>query len=222
MQLNFAIQISTRLPASEMEFQSGQPVLMSFLSEAIGATDQSILSPFTECIIFATIYGRSLYHGQQSTVERVYRNVSDDFWDRHRWLDSILTKRMQILSLNYPCATANTDPMLLFTNMMAQTAVLQLNMVIQSTFWEKDEHRDIMLQYGKRSMSAAQEIVSLAKASMLNIFKASAASATFAFVQWLTSKRSIRLRRFPSLCVHSSFSYTLISTDPWIGSFKKY
>lgn len=173
MQLNFAIQISTRLPAPEMEFQSGQPVVMSFLSEVIGASDQRLLSPFTECIIFATIYGRSLCHGQQSTVERVYRDGFAEFWERHQWLDNILTKRMQILSWNYPYAVEHTDPLLLFTNMMAHTTVLHLNMVIQSTAWDTDEYEEIICQYGKRSMSAAQEMVSLAKTSMLNIFKAS-------------------------------------------------
>jgi hypothetical protein len=164
--------ISTRLPAPELEFQSGRPVLTGFLSEAIASSDHAILSSFVECINLATICGRGISHRQRSTVERVYGDVSQDFWDRHQWLDDILTQRMQILSLHYPSASEQVDPMLLFTNMVAQTTVIYLYKTIESMSWETDEYQISVLSYEKRAMCAAREIVVLAKAlSQLSYFK---------------------------------------------------
>lgn len=163
-----------RLPAPEMEFQSGQPVLMGFLSEAItAADDQSAMSPFTECIILATISGRALSHRHQSLVENIYVNESQDFWDRHEWISAILTQRMQILSLKYPHASQHVDPMLLFTSMVAQTTVLYLYKPMKGVTPATAENRAAMMEYERRSLVAAQEIVYLTKAfAQLSCFKA--------------------------------------------------
>ncbi len=74
--------------------------------------------------------------------------------------------------------------MLLFTNMVAQTTVLQLYRIIEPMSWETDEHRLISLECEKRAVLAAQEIVILAKSlSQLSYFKASplAVSSFFSF-----------------------------------------
>jgi hypothetical protein len=147
---------------------------MGFLSEAIAAHDHAIRSSLTECIIWATICGRSMLHRQQSAVEHVYGNVSQDFWDRHHWLDTILTQRMQILLLHYPSASEHVDPLLLFTNMVAHTTILHLYKTIESMSWETDKYQFIINEYGKKSASAAREIVILVKAlSPLSYFKVS-------------------------------------------------
>ncbi len=147
---------------------------MGFLSEVIADSDHTVRSPLTECIIWATICGRSMSHRQQSTVERVYGNVSQDFWDRHHWLDTIITQRMQILLLYYPSASEHVDPLLLFTNMVAQTTVLHLYETIESMSWETDKYQFIITEYGQKSASAARKIVILAKALFpLSYFKAS-------------------------------------------------
>lgn len=85
--------VSTRLPAPEMDFQSSKPLQMSFLSEVIVLSEHATLSSFTKCIIVVTIYGRTMAHQQQSKVECVYNNASEDFWNRHHWLDAILTQQ---------------------------------------------------------------------------------------------------------------------------------
>lgn len=165
-------QISTRLPAPEEEFQSGQCVQMGFLSEAITSVNQTVFSPFTESIILATICGRALSHRQQSAVEHVYSNVPQHFWDRHEWLDTTLKTRVDILLMNYPSASQSADCMLLFTNMVAQTTVLYLCKVMESMSWETDEYRSAMAEFKQRSLVAAQEIVNLTRSlSHLSYFK---------------------------------------------------
>lgn len=185
---------------------------MGFLSEVIAASDHTVLTSFTECIIWATICGRGMSHRQQSAVERVYGNVTQDFWDRHHWLDTILTQRMQILSLHYSSASVHVDPMLLFTSMMAQTTVLHLYKTIESMSWEMEKSQLIATEYGKRSVSAAREIVILAKAlSSLSYFKVSRSCMepippSFCPYQ----HRYIPLRRFLSLFVPDSSLHTAI------------
>ena len=146
---------------------------MAFLSEAITANDQSATSPFTECIILATISGRALSHRQQSLVENVYVNASQDFWDRHEWINAILMQRMQMLSYRYPSASLHANPLLLFTNMVAQTTVLYLYETMKRVISVTDENRTIMTEYETCALMAAQEIVSLAKTlAQLSCFKA--------------------------------------------------
>ena len=145
---------------------------MGFLSEAVTSIDQTVLSPFTESIILATICGRALSHKQQSAVEQVYNNIAPHFWDRHEWLDTILKTRAGILILNYPSSTQHSDCMLLFTNMVAQTTVLYLCKVMESMSWETDEYRSAIAEFKQRSLQAAQEIVNLTRSlSHLSYFK---------------------------------------------------
>ncbi|OCL02954.1 citrinin biosynthesis transcriptional activator CtnR [Glonium stellatum] len=165
--------ISTRLPAPEEDFQRGQCIVpMGFLSEVITSSDSKYLSSFAECIILATICGRSLSHRQQSAVEHVYGEVSQHFWDQHQWLDTILTKRVQLISLKYPSASEHIDPMLLFVNMVAQTTILYHCKIMESISWQTDEYQTIIIGSKQRALSAAREIVSLTKIlSQLSYFK---------------------------------------------------
>ena len=165
-------QISTRLPAPEMDFQCDRPVLTELLSGVMGSLDTVHLSSFMECIVLATICGRSISHMQQSTVERLYGPVSQDFWDRHQWLDTIVTQRMQTLSSQYLCPSEQVDPMLLFTNMFAHATFLFLTKIIETVSRETGEYQPTVVEYAKRSSSAAHEIVHLARAlSQLWCFK---------------------------------------------------
>ena len=163
-----------RLPAPEMAFQSGQPTLMGFLSEAITADDQCTMSsPFAECIIFATIIGRALCHRHQSLVENIYASVCQDFWQRHQWISTTLLQRMQNLSNNYAPASQQTDPMLLFTNMVAQTTVLYLYNTMRSVTPGTTDNRTVLAEYQRCSLAAAHEMVTLTKTlARLGCFKA--------------------------------------------------
>ncbi|EAU36567.1 predicted protein [Aspergillus terreus NIH2624] len=118
--------ICTRLPAPEREFQSGQPVLGAFLSEAIMDVKPQTTSPFNECVILATICGRSLFHAQQYSVRFIYGDTAPNWTDQHQWLDSLLNNRLQILSQYYPSPTQICDPMLSFAHIMGQASVIHL------------------------------------------------------------------------------------------------
>jgi hypothetical protein len=127
----------------------------------ITTNDRKTVAPFTECIVLATICGRSLSHRQQSLVERVYGDVSQEFWDRHQWLVSILTKRTQILPFFSIPALEIVDPMQLFTRMMAPTAILYLFKIAESLLWGIDGPSAMLNKYEEQASSAAQDIVNL-------------------------------------------------------------
>lgn len=138
----------------------------------MGAIDAVHLSSFTECIVLATICGRSISHMQQSAVERLYGHESQDFWDRHRWLDTLVTHRIQILSLQYLFPSEQVDSMLLFTNMFAHATFLFLTKIIETMSRETGDYQPSVMEHTKRSLSAAHEIVHLARAlSQLSCFK---------------------------------------------------
>lgn len=172
--LKHVLQISTRLPAPEKEFQSGQSIEMPFFTEGINSMNPTSASPFTECIVLATICGRSLAHRRQSMVEHVYSQVTQQFWERHEWLYAMLEARYDGMLKSYPAIMQQTDCMLLFTIMIAQTTVLQLCKVMESVPWENHDCREAVMDFKERSLHAAKEIVTLTRAlHHLSYFKAS-------------------------------------------------
>jgi hypothetical protein len=44
--------------------------------------------------------------------------------EQRRWLDDLLTTRLQVLSQNYPSPTEAYDPLLLFVHILGQTTVI--------------------------------------------------------------------------------------------------
>lgn len=149
-------QILTRLPAPEMDFQNGRPIVTDYLSELITTKINLPLNPFTECIILATICGRSLSNSQ---VEQLLGNAEGS-WDRHTWIDTILTQCIQgteamVLDL--------VEPMVLFSKIMGQATILLLYKNLKTVAAEIDDHRATMYYYQERSVIAAQEIVSLVR-----------------------------------------------------------
>ncbi|KAJ5953511.1 hypothetical protein N7454_000407 [Penicillium verhagenii] len=163
--------ICTRLPGPDMEFQNGQPVLGAFLSEAIMDVMPQTTSPFNECVILATICGRSLFQAQQCSVRFAYGDIAPNWTDQNRWLDNVLNNRLQILSQYYPSPTQICDPMLSFAHIMGQASVIHLYKGMESIVWAVDEGA-LVLEYRRRALSAAQEIVKQAKGlTKIYIFK---------------------------------------------------
>ncbi|CZR55663.1 uncharacterized protein PAC_05551 [Phialocephala subalpina] len=156
--------ICTRLPAPETEFQSGQRVLGGFLSDAVIEHRPWAQSSFTECIILATICGRSLFHGQQYNIRCLQGDIAPSWSDQHRWLDNILTSRLQILSQYYPSPTEICDPMLLFANVMGHATMIYLCKAMEMVVWALDEEKALAKEYQQRASVAAEQIVHLAKA----------------------------------------------------------
>ncbi|KAK9364851.1 fungal-specific transcription factor domain-containing protein [Lipomyces kononenkoae] len=159
--------ICTFLPAPDVEFQSGQHVLGEFLSEAITEARPKVRSPFNECLILATICGRSLLCGQQYNISKAYGGMALDWAEQRRWLDSILTTRIEVLSQCYPSPTEAYDPLLLFANILGQaTVVYYCKGMIESVGGPINsfEASAEVLDSHHRALSAAATIVRLANA----------------------------------------------------------
>lgn len=145
---------------------------MGFLCEVMGGINQDSVPPFTECIILATICGRSVSHKQRMTVEGVYGASTQDSLDRHQWLNTILAARIQVLSLSCPSTSESVDPILIFANLLAQATVLYLYKIIEPVVLEKDENQGMMAQYEQQSLTAAEETSHLTKMlAQLNHFQ---------------------------------------------------
>lgn len=167
---------------SEAEFQSGTPGAAPFLTDVTTTTtstttsdDTTSMPPFTECIVFAAIWGRVLCHQQMYVAEQASGKSISEFWNRHFWLDSLLTQRIQLHQQTYPApCTTWIEPMLLFTSMIAQAIVLSLCKVVESVpvSWQARMYRDIAAQYRQKSSAAAREMAALSKnLSQLSCFK---------------------------------------------------
>ncbi|AEO68596.1 uncharacterized protein THITE_23050, partial [Thermothielavioides terrestris NRRL 8126] len=126
--------ISTRLPCPEPAFQSATSVVMPLLSEIMETTDMDAepralsapSSPWVECIVFCTLWGRALSHQQRSKLEHFHGPVAVAFRERQVRLDELLTSRMRLFQQRYAPGAVKSDPMLLFTNLVAQATVLSL------------------------------------------------------------------------------------------------
>lgn len=153
-------QIRTRLPAPESNFQNGQPILVSFLPAATAQNEPSTLSPFAECTVLAALYGRCGSH-RRASVKEAGTKPSYDFWTHQEWLASAVEKRIQMLA---PwCAAVDNEPMLLFTHILAQSAVVFLSITVQRASWHTLEPQLVTAGYERRASVAALEIVRLAR-----------------------------------------------------------
>ncbi|PYI09913.1 hypothetical protein BO78DRAFT_426914 [Aspergillus sclerotiicarbonarius CBS 121057] len=158
--------ICTRLPAPDVEFQSGQQVLGGFLSEAMTESHPKVRSLFNECLILATICGRILLRGQQYNVSKVYGDMPLDWTEQRWWLDGILTTRLQVLSQDYPSPNEVSDPLLSFANILAQATVIYYCKGMMSSLSTSLDHSDASseaMECEHRALSAATAIVHLAK-----------------------------------------------------------
>ncbi|KAH6641047.1 hypothetical protein F5144DRAFT_505989 [Chaetomium tenue] len=152
--------IRTRLPAPEANFQNGQPIHVNFLPAATAQNEPSTLSPFAECTVLAALYGRCLAH-RRASLNDAGTKPRYDFWTHQEWLAAAVEKRIQMLA---PCAAVDNEPMVLFTHLLAQSAVVFLSNTVQRASWHTPEPRLVMAAYERRAAVAALEIVRLARA----------------------------------------------------------
>jgi hypothetical protein len=145
-----------------MEFQSGQNVLGGFLSEAMTEPSPKLRSPFNECLILATICGRSLLRGQQYNISGAYGDIVMDWAEQRRWLDGILTSRLQILSKCYPLPTEAYDSLLLFANILGQTIIVYYCKGMMELLASPVDSQ--VLDCQRRALAAAETVIRLAKA----------------------------------------------------------
>ncbi|KAI5863948.1 fungal-specific transcription factor domain protein [Durotheca rogersii] len=164
--------VFTRLPCRDEDFQRGLVPQESFLVEAMSSAEIRLYSPLAECVILVTICSRALSHKQIYTIESLYSNAPLDFSSRHDWLDGMLTHRLNNLQVNHPSLTVAEDPMIIFSYMVAHSAVIYLGRITE-TFARTDQNQSLVWEFQERGYWAAQEITRLAKEhEHLGYFKA--------------------------------------------------
>ncbi|KAI0109238.1 fungal-specific transcription factor domain-containing protein [Nemania sp. FL0031] len=167
----FSEQNIIRLPAPEAAFQNDGYVLTGCLTDAIASRDTIQTSPFTECIVVATMAGRALSHQHLVATQP---NPPRDFWDRHQLINSVMMPRMAAFPLKYPPAMQEADPVLMFVNLMWRATVLfsQVPVLAEHAVSAADDGGFVVAEYARRSSLAGQEVVSIAKKlTQVNWFK---------------------------------------------------
>ncbi|CAI6069307.1 unnamed protein product [Clonostachys chloroleuca] len=126
--------LCTRMPAPEEAFQNSHNTLGPFLSEAIVAPGPA--APFNECLILATICGRSLLHSQQHKISLAYGGLTVDWAAQNQRLDETLTSRLKAFSEYYGSpATKMDSPLSDFVGILGQTTVVYMCKGIMETLY---------------------------------------------------------------------------------------
>lgn len=158
------MQICTRLPAPEANFQNNQSVCTPFLAEVFAskATERpsTSLSSLAECVVLATLYAQCSSH--RSTRATDLPGISrGDFWPRLQHLASAAKTRIQVLAA-HP-THVDSDPMLLFAHLVARGAVVKLGQAATYALaWGQAEQQQ-QQQHKRRASAAAAEIVWLTR-----------------------------------------------------------
>lgn len=84
-----------------------------------------------------------------------------DFCIHQGWLATALERRVQMIT---PSPAVDSDPMLLFTHMLAYRATVQLSNTVQRASWQTANHQVLVASYQSRAAQAAAQIARLAKA----------------------------------------------------------
>lgn len=114
-----------------------------------------------------------MFYGQQHNIRCAYGDNSLDPTVQHRWLDDILENRLQVLAQYYPSPIETYDPMLLFSNIMAQATVINFCRGMRSIAGG-DHDGQLAHAYEERGLAAAEKMISLARVLKdFHIFKAS-------------------------------------------------
>ncbi|KAL7906094.1 fungal-specific transcription factor domain-containing protein [Trichoderma velutinum] len=168
--------IRTRLPAPEASFQNNQSIQMCFLSDVLSMADNTqadasmmiSLAPFAECVVLAALQGRCMAHRRMSVVS-AGADGAQEFWARHEQLALAIERRSQMLAQSPAFTMANRDPMVLFTYMLAQKVVINLDSILETAPWQRQQQQKaadrqlLATSYKWRAERAAVEMVRLAR-----------------------------------------------------------
>ncbi|KAL8994705.1 MAG: hypothetical protein Q9169_005390 [Polycauliona sp. 2 TL-2023] len=171
--LTLGEQVAVRMPAPNINFQTGQPFLTNLLSDAMLTQDAGTQDEFAEFVVMATICGRALAHRQQSMAWMINSDPTQMSWDRHRQINADLTPRIVALSLRHPPVTAHTHPLVLFTHAMAQAMVLYMYRLMTEVLPVSDENDQSLLDESATSFNVALgEVLNLTQTlSRMSCFK---------------------------------------------------
>ncbi|KAI1171391.1 hypothetical protein F4777DRAFT_582961 [Nemania sp. FL0916] len=165
------LTLSTRLPAPEFNFQNAQRFSNVLLSEALSkeALLATSLSPFARCVLLVTLHGRCIAHRRTSWKESG-RNESGGFWSRHEWLTSMIERQITALTETPSSLVAERNPMLVFTRLLARSAIIHLGDTVLWLPWQTTEQEhgamSLVLESTQRASRAAIEMARIVKESL--------------------------------------------------------
>jgi hypothetical protein len=87
-------------------------------------------------------------------MEQIYGEVSESFWDQHRWLINVLKTQINILS----SSVGLFDPVMIFVNHMAQTPVFFLKQIVGPLPGDEEKYITIKTETEQLSMVAVKNI----------------------------------------------------------------
>ncbi|GLI79432.1 hypothetical protein PoHVEF18_007767 [Penicillium ochrochloron] len=140
-----------------------------------------IATPFAECILLATLCGRCMSHRRLASAVTLSKGGCEphEFWSRHDSLAAAVEKRRQSIAQSFHCSSSSgkrngpsvaapaanldIDPMLTFTYVLAQGAIIYLSTTTETANWQSVEHQVRASTYQQRAFRAAVELVHLAK-----------------------------------------------------------
>lgn len=116
-------------------------------------------SPFLECILSATICGRTVSHRKRSLVDRSHGDAMQDLTNRHQWLNSVLTSRIESLQATLLSEPPNAS--VIFAALMANLNILGLCETVECMPVSTEESHTLLVESTQRSAEAVQEISTL-------------------------------------------------------------
>jgi hypothetical protein len=158
------MEILTRLPCSEREFQSDKAVAMEFLAGQPLQASTETLSTSRSSIQLVALCGQVLSHQQQGNVEHTHGFTSLEFWDRQQQLNARLELAFKGMPLGSQSALVLHDLMACFSLSAAQVSALMLFSTSQTSPWGMEGDSNTVAKCEKRARSAVQQITVLSKA----------------------------------------------------------
>ncbi|KXH38712.1 all development altered-6 [Colletotrichum nymphaeae SA-01] len=152
-------QIFTRLPCSEDEFQSRTPTISLFLSEAMELQTAAKHHPFLEFILSISVSEQIQVHKNRSKIGHESGTTPAQFWERHMFVDSVLTR--QISRLQGLPVSHRAGSMTLLARIVAQVASLSLLEVASTMPDTSAEYDHLVVGCEERAVVAAREIARL-------------------------------------------------------------
>ncbi|KAF9252529.1 transcriptional regulator family: Fungal Specific TF [Penicillium roqueforti] len=182
------------LPVSESDFQHSRPVIMDSLYDEIEASGHKMLPPFAETIVLITLCWHSVAFQRAAHGDKTSPSHGDS-WKHHTRLYQMVQQRLMLISLP-PSSPELHDPMRLFTNMLANAAVIWFYNILEALPVEIDDEIILVPLY------SAYEIVGLAKPlTRSSFFKAHAFSPMLLYLSANFVKTHADR---PSTCVSAS------------------
>ncbi|EED18009.1 conserved hypothetical protein [Talaromyces stipitatus ATCC 10500] len=151
-----------RLPALDKDFDNSHYVEMPFLGTVLSGASSSVLSPWAESIVFATIIRRIT--ALTSELEGLSPGSSStNVWSKIDLLRNILKSRLASLSFKHQDShfPFSDDPMETFMIMIAQSSVLYLYNTQKSFSRATESSQNISMALQYEAQMAAQEIANL-------------------------------------------------------------